>query len=113
MVAALACRPAPVAFPVAMQRDPIFAGIAALRATETALTAALKDLDEDDAEQLRVADARPNRPRPCRSRALPSAPALRMQRRPPLMRRTRSSLHWIASTAQRPRRRSRPLRPRA
>ena len=49
MIAALSYRPAPAAFPVAMQPDPVFAGIASLRATEAALTAALEDLDEDDA----------------------------------------------------------------
>ena len=53
MSAALACRPAPVAFPVAMQRDPVFAGIAAVRATEAALLAAMSG---DGPEQIRTAD---------------------------------------------------------
>jgi len=78
VIAALSCRPAPVAFPVAMQPDPVFAGIAALRATEAALTTALKDLDEDDAEQLRVADEAADRSGDARnalSAILPTTPA--------------------------------------
>lgn len=50
---ALACRPSRVAFPIAMQRDPIFAGIAAVRATEAALLAAMSG---DGPEQVRTAD---------------------------------------------------------
>ncbi|MCJ2023968.1 hypothetical protein [Methylobacterium sp. J-067] len=53
MIAALSYRPAPVAFPVAMQPDPVFAGITAVRATEAALLASTRG---DGPEQVHTAD---------------------------------------------------------
>lgn len=53
MNAAVACRPAPVALPIAMQADPVFAGIAAVRATEAALLAAMSG---DGPQQVHTAD---------------------------------------------------------
>lgn len=67
---------APVA--VASQPDPIFAGIAAVRACEAVLTAALRDLDESDPVRLAIADEAADRSGEARnalSRILPTTPA--------------------------------------